>query len=247
MGEAAQNEGFGDPGQEVPTLVRARWQSEVRRLIALMATHREGYRCSSAGLDISVQPDVFSPAYFTDSEWFAIEVARIVQSRSLLDIGTGTGIVALAAARGGANVTATDINPAAIENARINFAEHAVDIPVFGGDVYGALPEPRTFDFIFWNHPFNMGTNPEEDNLSLCGFDYEYRGLRQFIQESRQYLAPEGRLILGTSTFAEVSRIEALAAEVGMETRILQRKQTPLQWRGAAVTELRIVEFTAFR
>ena len=237
------SEDFGDPGHEVPSAVRVRWQAEVRRLIALMATHRERYRCASAGLDIEILPDEFSPAYFTDSEWFATEIAKLVQRSSLLDIGTGTGIVALAAARSGASVTATDINPIAVENARINFAEHAVAVPTFHGDVYEALPSGEGFDFIFWNHPFNMGFNPHEDLLSLCGFDYEYRGLRQFVQRAANYLKPGGRLLLGTSTFAEVARIEALAAEVNLDVHILQRKQTPLQWRGAATTELRIVEF----
>jgi len=234
---------FGDPAREVFSLERSRWQTEVRRLIALMGSHAETYGCRCAGLDISVLPQVFSPAYFTDSEWFATEIAAMARGAKLLDVGTGTGIVALASALAGAEVTATDINPAAVENAKLNFSVHGVAAPALLGDVYGALARPETFDLIFWNHPFNLGINRQEDPLSLCGFDFEYRGVRQFIENGPRYLSPGGRLVLGTSTFAEVSRIARIAAGARLDVRILRRKQTPLQWRGAAVTELRIVEF----
>ena len=72
-----------------------------------MAAHVEPYATSSAGLDIVVMPNVFSPAYFTDSEWFATEIAAIVGRGRLLDIGTGTGVVALLAHLQGASAFAS--------------------------------------------------------------------------------------------------------------------------------------------
>jgi release factor glutamine methyltransferase len=236
---------FGDPACEVSPVVRLNWQAEVRRLIGMMASHTSRYPCRSAGIDIVVLPQVFSPAYFTDSEWFASEIAKLASGRTLLDIGTGTGIIALAAAKRGALVTATDINPHAVENARINFAAHGVAADVFEGDVYAAVADCSRFDLIFWNHPFNLGTNPREDALSLCGFDYQYNGVRQFIGGAPAHLAPGGRLLLGTSTFAEVALIEQIADGVDFDVRVIARKRAPLQWRGEAVTELRICEFVA--
>ena len=234
---------FGDPGEEASPPIKARWQAEVRRLIALMASHEEPYRCRCAELDVTVMPQVFSPAYFTDSEWFAVEIAAIARGRRLLDIGTGTGIVALAAAVEGASVVVTDINPAAVENARLNLTAHGIVAPCFGGDVYDALVGDPKFDVVFWNHPFNFGTDQHEDPLSLCGFDFGYGAVRRFIEEGPRHVAPGGRLILGTSTFAEAELIERIALGAGLRPRTLMQKTTPLQWRGAAVTELRIVEF----
>jgi release factor glutamine methyltransferase len=151
--------------------------------------------------------------------------------------------VALAAAKAGATVTATDINPQAVANARLNFETLGLTATIAEGDVYGAVPPDQRFDLIFWNHPFNLGANPNEDLLSLCGFDYQYGGVRKFIGEARRHLAAEGRLILGTSTFAEVALIEQIADENDFDVRILARRMTPLQWQGQAVTELRICEF----
>ncbi len=234
---------FGDPNAEVTPAEREIWQAEVRRLIALMATHAEPYSTTSAGLDIVVMPKVFSPAYFTDSEWFATGIAALAGKGRLLDVGTGTGIVALLAHLNGASAVATDINPHAVENARRNFEKFGLSIPVYLGDVYAAVPAGEEFDLIFWNHPFNRGTRLHEDELSLCGFDYEYRGLTRFIQDAHYFLTDRGRLILGTSTFAEVSLIERIARDAGYAVNILSRKECPLQWRGPAVTELRLCEF----
>jgi ribosomal protein L11 methylase PrmA len=73
-----------------------------------------------------VRPTVFHPRYFISSECFAEFIGRLdLSSKHVVDVGTGSGILTLAAARAGAeSVTATDINPnaalTAAENARAN-------------------------------------------------------------------------------------------------------------------------------
>jgi ribosomal protein L11 methylase PrmA len=75
---------------------------------------------------------VFHPRYFISSECFAEFIGGLdLSGKHVVDIGTGSGILALAAARAGAeNVIATDINPnaalTAIENARANGMDDCV-------------------------------------------------------------------------------------------------------------------------
>src|SRR6201990_2397923 len=76
----------------------------------------------AAGFRLRVRPTVFNPRFFLSSEYFAKFLDGLdLSGKSVADIGTGSGILALAAARAGAtNVLALDINPNAALSAREN-------------------------------------------------------------------------------------------------------------------------------
>lgn len=60
----------------------------------------------------------------------------IPPGRRVLDLGTGSGVLAIAAHRLGAtHVTASDVDPAAIESARFNTAANDVDVEIIHGDI----------------------------------------------------------------------------------------------------------------
>lgn len=70
--------------------------------------------------------------------------------RRVLDAGTGSGILAIAAARLGAGeIVACDIDPVAVDAARGNVADNGVDVKVIEGDV--AIVGQRRFDVIMAN------------------------------------------------------------------------------------------------
>jgi predicted nicotinamide N-methyase len=72
---------------------------------------------------------------------FLAERPETVRGRTVLDVGTGSGLCAIAAARAGAaSVTAVDIDPHAVEAARLNARANGVRIDVFGRDVADEPP-----------------------------------------------------------------------------------------------------------
>lgn len=237
-----QQYGYDDPTTEIAAPVRALFEIEVRKLLTAVAAHHEPYVYRAGDIDVYIAPNVFSPRYFTDSWWFAINLSAIVGNNRLLDIGTGTDIIAVVAALAGADVAASDINPDAVENARINFMRHGIQGNVFAGSLFEGIPSNETFDFIFWNHPFISG-NSKETLLAMSGFDYQYEGIKGYINKARDHLSSNGRLLLGTGTFAELSRIDEIGCEAGYAVRVLKREVVPLQPRGRIKTEFRIVEF----
>jgi release factor glutamine methyltransferase len=203
------------------------WLREVHRVYELMRRRSGPYIWKSELLDIklTVHQDVFSPAYFSDSEWFAKEVADIVSGNSFLDVGTGTGIIALYASLHGATVSATDANQKAFVNARDNFDLFGQEIQYCLGDVYEPLPEGSQFDYIFWNHPFNMSLDPVNDIVLQAGFDHEYQSLEKYVRGAKRHLTERGELLLGTSEFADLDEIERLTKRCCYALELLREER----------------------
>jgi ubiquinone/menaquinone biosynthesis C-methylase UbiE len=77
-----------------------------------------------------------------------VKHARIQPGQRVLDVGCGTGVVAVTAARKGAQVTALDLTPALLERARENAKIARVSIDFHEGDIE-ALPFPdSSFDVV---------------------------------------------------------------------------------------------------
>lgn len=139
---------------------------------------------------------------------YLLDTPGAARERRVLDIGTGCGIAAIAAARAGARVTALDIDPLAVEAARMNAELNGVDLACEVGDPLG-------------------GTVPAAD-LLLVGDLFYVAGLarrvRRFLDRchetgmdilvgdiGRQYLPRERLTALATYRLADFgsSRLES--------------------------------------
>ena len=68
-------------------------------------------------LDIQVLDGVYEPA---EDSHLLLEAIQVERGMRVLEVGTGSGFIALHCAKAGAVVTATDISPLAIQNAKDN-------------------------------------------------------------------------------------------------------------------------------
>ena len=154
------------------------------------------------GRDFRVTPDVLIPRPETEH---VIETALKQSVSSILDIGTGSGAIAVTLAlETEARVTATDISSAALKIAQSNSRRLAALVDFVECDLGSALGD-RTFDMVVSNPPYvaekdratlEREVRDHEPALALFagadGFDVYAR----LIPEASRLLKPGGRLIL---------------------------------------------------
>ena len=85
-------------------------------------------------IDLKVLPEVFPPSSFVIP--FAQHI-EIKENDRVLDVGTGSGILAIMAAKLGAEVFATDINQSAIDNTIENAKLNKVELEAWQGSYFG--------------------------------------------------------------------------------------------------------------
>jgi release factor glutamine methyltransferase len=140
-----------DPGAEVPAAAGRRFGELVRRRLrrepVAYILGRKGFR----DLELAVDRRVLVPRPETE---LLVELAVELEPASVLDVGTGSGAIALAVAAElpGCAVTATDTSPAALEVARANAERLGLaDRVRFLG---GTLPGDGEFDLVLANLPY---------------------------------------------------------------------------------------------
>lgn len=228
--------------------IQSAWQSDVLKTYDVIAVNKNPRRIRVNGLMLDVFPNVFSPEIFTDSAWFAKEVSKVVKPRTrFLEIGTGTGIVSLSVAKNGAQVVTTDINRDAIANARWNFKNYGLDIPVLESDIYDALSSNEKFDYIFWNHPFNEGSRKDIPVLLRAGFDYKYESLEKYISQAKFHLNPGGKIMLGTGSGANLNRVREIAFRHGYSLSLRAKKSMPLSSVSKSDNDYRVYELQSIK
>lgn len=135
-----------DEAQRLTALFQRRIQGEP---IAYIVGNREFY-----GLAFAVTPAVLIPR--PDTELLVdLALRRLPQNGRVLDMGTGSGAIAIAIAhtRPDAAVTALDASADALEIARLNAATHGVNVNFLLSNWYDALTGQR-FDIIVANPPY---------------------------------------------------------------------------------------------
>lgn len=140
----------------------------------------------------------------------------------IADVGTGSGILAICAAKHlpQANVTAIDISQAALAIAKQNAAALGVAdrVALVESDLFAALPEVAMFDFVLSNPPYvsesefaalDRDVREHEPRLALVSGARGVEVIERLIPQAAQRLRPGGWLMLEFSPMiaAEVQRL----------------------------------------
>jgi release factor glutamine methyltransferase len=200
--------------------------------VAYLVGHREFF-----SLEFRVTPDVLIPR--PDTETLVVELidaAKPLESPRILDIGTGSGCIAVAAAVNvpKAQITATDLSEAALAIARENAQTHAVAdrIHFLQGDLFGPLPAGEQFEVIASNPPYIADHEREtlqndvrryEPHAALFAGQSGTEILDRIIDGAASRLTPRGTLLLEISPEqADAVRARLEAAGSYTDVRVLK-------------------------
>jgi methylase of polypeptide subunit release factors len=208
------------------------WRRRLRRAIHFFSYHlilnRRTTRVTrAAGFRLIVRPTVFHPRYFITSEFFASFIGQLdLGGKRVADVGTGSGILALAAARAGAaNVTAIDVNPnaalTAAENARANGLDGR--LAAVCSNLLSALTPCSLFDVIISSPPSFPG-EPRDIADRAWHAGPNYRDVAPLFDQARERLAPGGRVYLLVSSDSDLDLINALIVRARFRARLVAER-----------------------
>jgi len=126
-----------------------------------------------------------------------------LEGKKVLDMGTGSGILAIEASKEGANVVAADINPEAIDFAINKAKTQGLDenIEFIESDLFKNVES--VFEFIFFNPPYLPGQKGIGDEEIWYGGEKGIELTRKFLESSREYLSENGKLFVILSSHAD--------------------------------------------
>ncbi len=171
-----------------------------------------------------ILPDIFAPINAFVSSQFLIENLLVNEGDVVLDLGTGTGILAIFCADKAEKVIATDINPKAVELAKNNVKlNKKTNVEVRWGDLFEPINEK--FDLILFNPPYIPENYNPNDNIEValcCGKKYEI--IHKFAREAKKYLKPKGKIQIIFSNLADSKVIKLIFIRQGYEIKMIAER-----------------------
>ena len=177
--------------------------------------HSKPREYSYKDVSVLVHPDVFPP-HFTISTKILLDFINELDltNKSILELGCGSGIISLFAAYKGGVVTASDINPTAIDFLNTAASKNELKVNALFSDLFQNISQ-KEFDYIIINPPY-YPKNPSEmkERAWFCGEDFIY-----FENLFLQLIAfiPNSSVLMILSEDCEIETIKAIASKNKLE------------------------------
>ena len=158
-------------------------------------------------LDIVECPEVYPPS---EDTFLLLDALEASESDTVLEMGSGTGLITCHLAACASSVVAADLNPLAVRCTASNLERNRLAGEVRESDLFDNIP--GRFDVIVFNPPYCPGTDDDRLALSWAGGPDGVDVTARFLSLAPRHLAPGGRIVLLLSTEMEPGALdEALA------------------------------------
>lgn len=176
------------------------------------------------GLTVSVHRGVFSPdPRVTFSSAALIHALPDLTGKTVLDLGTGSGILAIhAALKGASRVTAVDIQPEAVQNAQENIDKYLCGeiVEIFQSNVFSTVN--GQFDIIIANLPFMV--------LSYVLNHVATDTYRRFFADVKVHLAKHGKAFVTFACWGDRKTLEEMIQSTQLQWRMVTEEFHGKEW-----------------
>lgn len=178
---------------------------------------------------VKVNPGVFFPHLTISTRLLLAFLEGLdLKEKRFLELGSGTGIISVFAALKGAKVTASDINPKAIENSDQNAKRNNVTIKLIHSDLFDSFDNQK-FDIIIINPPYYpKEPKSDEEKAWFCGTEFQY--FSQLFNSIFPFITSSSEVYMILSEDCEISKIQALAGENGFLLKEVERRKKWREW-----------------
>jgi release factor glutamine methyltransferase len=157
---------------------------------------------------IEERDDVYSPG---DDSILLIESLDIRDGERVLEVGCGSGVVAIHCAKNGAAVAAVDINPEAVALTRKNAAANGAFMDIRLSDLYEDIDSH--YDTIVFNLPYLPCTDDGLLEKAWSGGDGGVGPLQKLLNNVEDRLLPRGRFVVVVSSAMDQDRLNKVLSE----------------------------------
>ena len=176
-------------------------------------------------LVLTVLPTVFHPGiYLSTSILVEFILKQDIDQKRFLELGAGSGLVSFIAAKNGALVTATDINPEAIKGLKANAETNQITVSAVHSNLFENV-NPNDFDVIVINPPYYpKAPNSNSEMAFYCGEEFEYfHSLFGQLKEMLSKSSTEVYMIL--SEDCELDKIREIGSLSGFGLEIVHEEK----------------------
>jgi release factor glutamine methyltransferase len=176
-------------------------------------------------------PGVYAPDDDTSMLLRALRNEPVTADERVLDIGTGTGVLACAAARRGArSVTAVDVSRRAVMTTRFNAWLAGLPVRAVHGDLAGPVQGQR-FDLVLANPPYVPAPDsapPRRGRARSWDAGHDGRAvLDRLCGAVKNLLGARGVLLLVHSELCGAHRTLRLLDAVELRAEVIDRREVP--------------------
>ncbi|MGE5811820.1 MAG: methyltransferase [Ignavibacteria bacterium] len=176
-------------------------------------------------ITILVFPGVFHPGFYFSTKILLKYLEKIeLNQKYILELGAGTGLISIFAAKRGGFVTASDISLTAVYNIEKNVKMTDANVEVVHSDLFDDIPG-RRYDFIIINPPYYKKTPSSEKEFAWFGGD-DFQYFRKLFSQLGNNFYENTNALMVLSDEADLEMIKSIALEYKFLMKELFHKKT---------------------